>query len=129
MFWRRTKAMSMSIVLACMLAVCVRAQAQEFPADNSGKNVRDRDANAVTASSQSNTASDLKITQQIRRAVVADKQLSTNAHNVKIITTGGVVTLRGPVKSVKEENIIVAKAQRVDGVSRVDNQLEVISRH
>ena len=28
-------------------------------------------------------------------SVVADKSLSTNAHNVKIITINGMVTLRG----------------------------------
>ena len=58
---------------------------------------------------------------------MADKSLSTNAHNVKIITTDGVVTLRGPVKSAAEKATIAAKAQQVAGVSRVDNQLEIAS--
>ena len=58
---------------------------------------------------------------------MADKSLSTNAHNVKIITTGGVVTLRGPVKSAAEKDTIGAKAQQTAGVTRVDNQLEIAS--
>ena len=108
------------------LAVSVAsAHAQGYPADNSGKNVRDRQDTAVTATDQSNSKADLNITQAIRKAVMADKKLSTNAHNVKIITANGVVTLRGPVKSAKEKKNIGAKAARVAGVTRVDNQLEI----
>jgi hyperosmotically inducible periplasmic protein len=110
------------------LAVWVAsAHAQGYPADNSGKNVRDRKDAAVTAGDQSNTQSDLNITQEIRKAVMADKELSTNAHNVKIITANGVVTLRGPVKSSAEKANIGAKAEHAAGVTRVDNQLEIAS--
>ena len=70
----------------------------------------------------------MRVTQEIRRAVVADDSLSTNAHNVKIITVGGVVTLRGPVNSPDERSRIQEKAQQVAGVKRVDNQLEVARR-
>jgi len=101
--------------------------AQQYPADNSGKNVRDRKDGAPTSGSQSNAKSDVAITQEIRKAVVADKSLSTNAHNVKIITADGVVTLRGPVKSATEKATIEAKAKQAAGVSRVDNQLEIAS--
>ena len=108
------------------LAVSVAsAHAQGYPADNSGNNVRYRQDTAVTATDQSNSKADLNITQAIRKAVMADKKLSTNAHNVKIITANGVVTLRGPVKSAKEKKNIGAKAARVAGVTRVDNQLEI----
>jgi len=82
---------------------------------------------AVTAGDQPNTESDLKITQAIRQAVVADKELSVNAHNVKIITANGAVTLRGPVKSSEEKANIGAKAKQVAGVTRVDNQIEIAS--
>ena len=102
--------------------------AQQYPADNSGKNVRDRQDNARTPGDQSNSKSDLAITQEVRKAVVADKALSTNAHNVKIITKNGVVTLRGPVKSPEEKDTIAAKAKQVAGVKNVDNQLEIASR-
>lgn len=99
----------------------------QYPADNSGKNVRDRKDGAPTSGDQSNTKSDVAITQEIRKAVVADKSLSTNAHNVKIITANGIVTLRGPVKSAEEKATIEAKAKQAAGVSRVDNQLEIAS--
>jgi hyperosmotically inducible protein len=101
--------------------------AQQYPADNSGKNVRDRKDGAPTSGNQSNAKSDVAITQEIRKVVMADKSLSTNAHNVKIITADGVVTLRGPVKSAAEKATIEAKAKQAAGVSRVDNQLEIAS--
>jgi hyperosmotically inducible periplasmic protein len=98
------------------------------PADNSGKNVRDRQNSTMTPGDQSNAKSDVAITQAIRKAVMADKGLSTNAHNVKIITTNGAVTLRGPVKSAAEKTTIGAKAEQAVGVKSVDNQLEIASR-
>ena len=102
--------------------------AQQYPADNSGKNVRDRNDATKTTGDQSNAKSDVAITQEIRKAVVADKSLSTNAHNVKIITANGVVTLRGPVSSPEEKETIAAKAKQVAGVKSVDNKLEIASR-
>ncbi|SRR5579862_5001638 len=116
------------MVLIGGLAVSVgSARAQAYPADNSGKNVRDRKDAALTSGDQSNSQSDLNITQAIRKAVVADKDLSTNAHNVKIITRNGVVTLRGPVKSATEKANIAAMAAHVAGVTRVHNQIEIAS--
>ena len=103
------------------------AGAQDYPADNSGTNVRDRLNAAVTAGDQSNTQSDLNITQEIRKAVIADTDLSMNAHNVKIITVSGVVTLRGPVKSAEEKANIGTKAEHAAGVARVDNQIDIAS--
>ena len=123
------KKLSAAIAIAGTLVAWTPAtQAQEYAPDNSGKNVRDRDPAAVTAGDQSNDKFDLTITQQIRKAVMADKSLSTNAQNVKIITADGVVTLRGPVKSAGEKATIAEKAKHVAGVTRVDNQLEVASQ-
>jgi len=45
--------------------------------DNSKINTRDRQKAAVTADQQSNTPSDLDRTKRIRRALTADKALST----------------------------------------------------
>ena len=123
----------MRIVAAALVAVALTAwgpasRAADYPADNSGKNVRDRQDSSRTPGDQSNNTSDLAITQAIRKAVVADKALSTNAHNVKIITANGVVTLRGPVSSPEEKETIAAKAKQVAGVKSVDNKLEIASR-
>ncbi|HEX2929106.1 MAG TPA: BON domain-containing protein [Candidatus Binatia bacterium] len=95
--------------------------------DNSGRNVRDRDDQNKTPGDQSESEADRAITQSIRQAVTADDSLSTNAKNVKIITSDGTVTLRGPVKSEKEKADIEAKAKQVAGVKKVDNQLEIAS--
>jgi osmotically-inducible protein OsmY len=70
----------------------------------------------------------MAITQAIRKAVVADKSLSTNAQNVKIIAKNGAVTLRGPVNSAAEKSSIAAKAEQAAGVKSVDNQLEIASK-
>ena len=101
--------------------------AQTAP-DNTGKNVRDRDDNTLTPGDQSSDKGDVELTRRIRKVVVADKSLSTNAHNIKIITVNGMVTLRGPVKSEKEKTKIVAKAQKLAGAKQVENELEVAAQ-
>jgi len=57
--------------------------------------------------------------------VVDQDNLSINATNVKIITRDSVVTLRGPVESQQEKTTVAAIASQVEGVKRVDNQLEI----
>lgn len=74
---------------------------------------------------QGNTKSELNITAAIRRAVVASNSLGLMAKNVKIITVGTKVTLRGPVKTAEERDIVESHAKQAAGVSEVDNQLEV----
>jgi hyperosmotically inducible protein len=94
-------------------------------ADNTARNVRDRDGQTRTPTDQGSSESDRDITARIRRDIVANDALSLNAHNVKIITVDGIVTLRGPVKTIQEKAAVAAAAQRAPGVRRVDNQLEI----
>jgi len=94
-------------------------------ADNSGRNARDRDGATKTSGDQSESEADRALTQKIRQAMTSDDALSTNGQNVKIISSDGKVTLRGPVKSAKEKADIAAKATRIAGVKQVDNQLEI----
>lgn len=101
--------------------------AQTAP-DNTGRNVRDRGGVTLTPGDQSENEADRTLTQEIRKAVVADDSLSTMAKNIKIITVDRVVTLRGPVQSPQEREAIQAKAQQIAGIDRVDNQLEVKGR-
>src|SRR4030095_10142428 len=89
-------------------------------ADNTGRNPA-----TPTAGDQSETAADREITANIRKSVVADDSLSINAHNIKIITANGMVTLRGPVKSEQERTAIEAKAKQVAGVKSVNNLIEI----
>ena len=117
-----------SLVLVCTLATMLSAApviAGEYDADNSGKNARDRGDETITPADQGGSAADREVTANVRKAIVEDDALSMNAHNVKIITQNGVVTLRGPVKSASEKSSVAAKAQKVAGVKRVDNKLEI----
>ena len=95
------------------------------PADNTKTNQRDRNANEPTADQQKENRSDRDLTQQIRRAIVKDKSLSTYAHNVKIIAQNGVVILKGPVRSDDEKRAIEAKAAEIAGQDKVTSQLDV----
>ena len=94
-------------------------------ADTTKTNERDRTANEPTADQQKDTRSDRDITQQIRRSIVNDKTLSTYAHNVKVITQHGQVTLKGPVRSEDEKKAIEAKAAEVAGENKVSSELNV----
>ena len=94
-------------------------------ADDTGANVRDRGTGTLTPEEQGGEAADVEITAAIRRAIVKDDSLSLNAHNVKIITRDGIVTLRGPVESTAERTTIAQLAEKTAGVKRVDNQLEI----
>lgn len=94
-------------------------------ADNTKVNQRDRNDAAPTPLDQRENETDLKITQQIRQAVMADDTLSFTAKNVKIITQGGKVTLRGPVNTAQERSAIEAAARKVAGAAQIDNQIEV----
>jgi hyperosmotically inducible protein len=100
----------------------------ERAADDTGRNVRDRDDETKTPFDQSSNDTDVQITQDVRRSITGDSSLSINAHNVKVITNDGVVTLRGPVNNEDERSTIERKARDVKNVARIDNQLEV-SRH
>lgn len=111
--------------IAAMSFAAVAADEKKPDADNSKKNERDRSGETKTSGDQSNSPEDLKITQAIRRAVVKDKSLTMTAKNVKIITAGGQVTLRGPVNSAEEKMKIETLAKSAAGNAKVDNQLEV----
>lgn len=93
--------------------------------DNTKTNERDRSANAPTADQQKDNRSDRDITQQIRQSIVKDKSLSMSAHNVKVITQNGQVTLKGPVQSDEEKKAIEAKAAEVVGENKVSSELNV----
>jgi len=93
--------------------------------DNTKVNERDTNQAAPTPGDQRENESDLKITQNVRKAVMADGSLSFTAKNVKIITQNGKVTLRGPVKTAEERAAIESAARKIAGVNQVDNQIEV----
>ena len=93
--------------------------------DNTKVNKQDRASSEPTADKAKDNRSDREIMQQIRKAVMDDKSLSTYGHNVKIIAQRGRVTLKGPVHSEEEKKSIEAKAAEVAGGGNVINQLTV----
>lgn len=116
----------LTLTSLCALTVgAMAADANKAEADNSKKNERDRSGETKTPLDQSNKPEDLKITQEIRKALVKDEALTTTAKNVKIITANGRVTLRGPVNSAEEKTQIEHLAKTSAGKMPVDNQLEV----
>ncbi len=94
-------------------------------ADNTKVNQRDQNPNQPTADQQPNNRSDRDLTQQIRKAITKDKSLSTYAHNVKVITQNGQVTLKGPVRSDEEKRAVEAKAAEIAGENKVTSELAV----
>ena len=109
--------------------VTIRAQepTQQAPpaADNTKTNQRDRSASEPTADQQKENRSDRDITQQIRRSIIKDKSLSTYAHNIKVVTQNGQVTLKGPVQSEDEKRAIETKAAEVAGQDKVSSELNI----
>lgn len=103
------------------------ATAPAVEADDTGRNVRDRAGDTLTPMDQGTSESDLSITREIRRAVTDRDGFSTHARNVKIITRGGVVTLRGPVASAQEKAGVVEIARATAGVREVRDETEIDS--
>lgn len=94
--------------------------------DDTEINKRDRLEKQLTADQQGETKEDREITQKIRRAIIKDKSLSTYAHNVKIITVGGKVSLKGPVKSEKEKMAIEKKAAQIVGIGKITSEIDIV---
>ena len=111
------KRLALTLILSsALLGPGTVAMAQDAPAAA---------PSAMTAGQQSNSRTDVALTRKIRRAVVKDQSLSMLAHNVKIVSVNGSVTLLGPVKTEEEKDAIASKAQAIAGADKVDNQLEV----
>ena len=79
----------------------------------------------LTPLDQGHSQADRDTSAQIRKQIIATKNMSLNAKNVKIITVDGRVTLRGPVNTAEEKRLIGDIADRLARPENVDNQLEV----
>jgi len=119
---RRLAALGLCVAIA---GITPAIAAEPKDADNTGQNVRDRGDHTTTPMDQGGSEGDRTITAEIRKQITDNDALSMNAKNVKVITQGGVVTLRGPVKSATEKTTVAGIARKATGVKRVDDQLEV----
>jgi hyperosmotically inducible periplasmic protein len=79
-----------------------------------------QDKTAPTADNQKNNKSDVETTAKIRKSIMDDKTLSSAAHNVKIVTQNGQVTVRGKVKTDADKEAVLAKAKEVAGTNVTD---------
>jgi len=104
--------------------------AQQPAADNTARNAQQHSSALSTAGTpleQSETEADRHIAQRIRKVLVEDTTLSTNAKNIKIIVKDGRVTLRGPVNDKLEKSIVIAKAKQIAGAKNVDSHLQTVT--
>src|SRR5438067_12657536 len=116
------------LVLTGLSALSLAALAEDnekTKPDNTATNERDRSGETKTSADQSNSSADLKITQAIRQALMKDRELSTTAKNIKVITANGQVTRRGPVTSAQEKAKIDQIAKSDAGRAQIDDQLDV----
>lgn len=113
--------LSVSAGLPSVYGATGKSMSIQTAPDNSAAN-KDQ---AGTAQDQSNAKEDRLTTAKIRKAIIADKDLSTYAHNIKIITTNGSVTLKGPVKSEDEKEKVASDAAGVVSADRITNNLTV----
>jgi len=100
-------------------------EAQPPAADNTKANARDNGKSEPTADQAKNDRSDREMMQKIRRALIADKTLSSYAHNVKVIAQDGKVTLKGPVRSEDEKRAVEQKAADLAGPGNVTNEITI----
>lgn len=114
-----------SLLLGGSLLAGPLPQGQQPASDNSKTNQGDAGAGATTADQQKSNPADRETTRKIRSALMKDKSLSTYAHNIKIISRDGKVTLKGPVRSEDEKAAIEAKAATVAGADNVTDELSV----
>jgi hyperosmotically inducible periplasmic protein len=115
-------AIFLSSLISAPLAL---AQSASTVAPDNAKTNKAYTSSAATADAQPNNATDLDLTKRIRQSVMADKSLSTYAHNVKIVTVNGSVTLNGVVRSEDEKGAVEKKAAEIAGASKVTNDLTV----
>jgi osmotically-inducible protein OsmY len=93
--------------------------------DNSRANKLEASDRTTTADAQKNDKSDLQITRQIRKGVIADKSLSTYAHNVKIVSLNGTVTLNGVVRTEEDKDSVARIAAQVVGEDHIVNKIKI----
>jgi len=125
MFQARHRSFTRAMVFGGLLSLVAGAAAAQTPADSTKVNKRDRAKGAVTADQQKENAADRELAAKIRKAIVDDKELSTYAHNVKVVVMDGKVTLKGPVRSEAEKTSVAAKATEIAGAANVTNSLTI----
>jgi hyperosmotically inducible periplasmic protein len=121
-----TRSLTLALLLGAWSPAILPAQSTSTKKpDNTANNKGDQKPGALTADQQKMNATDRDLTAKIRRAIMANKSLSVYAHNIKIISQNGIVTLKGPVRSDEEVRAIMASAIEIAGGDNAVNQMTV----
>ncbi len=121
---------SLTTVVACddkkpdTTSTTSAAMGDKGAGDNTKRNEVDK-GDTVTPIDQGNGQADIDTTANIRKAVMGDDSMSSNAKNAKIITNNGVVTLRGAVNSAAEKAAFEARAKEHVGSNKLVNELTI----
>jgi hyperosmotically inducible protein len=122
----KAKVLYCIVINAAALVALQSASAQSVPpADNTKNNQMDASDRQVTADDQKENDTDRGLVQRIRKSLMADKDLSTYAHNVKVVSINGQVTLNGVVRSDEEKSKVASLAEEIAGRQHVVNELKI----
>jgi hyperosmotically inducible protein len=118
-----------NVALAATALLCLTGTSTTWALTSSGMQAQDNSsqnkAHIETADNQPNSKADRQITAKIRKAIVSEKDLSTYAHNIKVITVNGQVTLKGPVQTEDEKQKVASIAANVVSPDKIVNDLTV----
>lgn len=115
--------------LVVLLGITCPAFAKTTDADNTAQNKGATREDAVTADKQGNSKSEVTVLADVRKAVLAEKGLSTNAQNAKLLySKSGILTLKGPVDTAEEKARLEEIAKTCEGVKKIKNMLTVTAK-
>jgi hyperosmotically inducible protein len=120
-----------NVALAATAALCLmgtftaKSSLAESAAIQAPDNSSQNKASTETADNQANSKADRQTTAKIRKAIVGEKDLSNYAHNIKVITINGQVTLKGPVQTEDEKQKVASLAASVVPPDKIVNELTV----
>ncbi len=101
---------------------------QKTKPDNSAVNSRETSAKELNAEDQGGSNADVETTRKIRQAITDKSSLSTYAHNIKIITVNGAVTLKGPVANEAERAEVLSLRLKLQGLITSEMKLRFRNR-
>jgi hyperosmotically inducible protein len=116
---------ALGVILSLTNPIIISHASAQSTSSQSPDNSAQNKTQLTTADNQSNAKEDRMMAAQVRKAIVADKDLSTYGHNVKVIVSNGTVTLKGPVKSDDEKQKVAADVASVVPANKVANELTV----
>lgn len=125
--------MKTSMVLASVALVGLLGCTDNQTADNSRTSGQGQGSSSTTQTTTTTTessamsASDQELAKRVEETIKQNPALATAAQNIQVQAKNGEITLRGSVNNEQEKANIAAEAQKVAGVSKVDNLIQVAS--